>query len=74
MKRSILCLLVLLTLCVCILFVSCKADDPEVEAPDSADIGKEGVTETQKVPADPDYISPDNSETNPQQPGGTIRY
>lgn len=50
MKRSILCLLVLLTLCVCILFVSCKKEDPALDAPDAAGVGKKGESQTQKVP------------------------
>jgi len=74
MKRSILCLLVLLTLCVCILFVSCKNEDLGANDPDAAEVGKKGEIQTEKVPADPDYISPDNAETNQQQPGGTVRY
>ena len=49
MKRSILCLLVLLTLCVCILLASCKNEDTIIDAPDAAGVGKKGETQTQKV-------------------------
>ena len=73
MKRSILCLLVLLTLCVCILFVSCKQEDPAYDAPDAADVGQKGESQTQKVDPQPDYLSPDNAETNQQIPGFTVR-
>ncbi len=68
MKRSILCLLVLLTLCVCILFVSCKKEDPAVDAPDAAGVGKKGETETTRVEGSVDLDGP-----NEQLPGFTDR-
>lgn len=69
MKRSILCLLVLLTLCVCILFASCKKEDTKVDAPDAAGVGKKGETQTQKVDGNVDLNGP-----NEQINGDTIRY
>ncbi len=69
MKRSILCLLVLLTLCVCILFVSCKKEDPAIDAPDAAGVGKKGETETQKVQGEVDLNGP-----KVQVPGYTLPY
>lgn len=69
MKRSILCLLVLLTLCVCILFVSCKKEDPNTAAPDAAGVGKKGETETTKVQGSVDQNGP-----NEQLPDWTTRY
>jgi hypothetical protein len=74
MKRSILCLLVLLTLCLCILFVSCKQEDPGKNDPDASEIGKEGVIETEKIQETPDFIPPENAETNQRQDGFTNRY
>ena len=69
MKRSILRLLVLLTLCVCMLFVSCKKEDPALSAPDAAGVGKKGETQTQKVEGTVDQNGP-----NEQIPGDTVRY
>ena len=69
MKRSILCLFVLLTLCVCMLFVSCKKEDPELEAPDSAGVGKKGEQQTQKVQGEVNIPNP-----GVQQDGYTIPY
>ena len=69
MKRSILCLLVLLTLCVCMLFVSCKKEDPASGAPDAAGVGKKGETQTQRVEGTVDLSGP-----NEQVPGSTTRY
>ena len=68
MKRSILCLLVLLTLCVCILFVSCKKEDTIIDAPDAANVGKKGETQTQKVETEVELGGP-----NVQLPGFTDR-
>lgn len=68
MKRSILCLLVLLTLCVCILFVSCKKEDPALDAPDAAGVGKKGESQTQKIPGQVEIDAP-----NEQLPGWTNR-
>ena len=69
MKRSILCLLVLLTLCVCILFVSCKKEDTIIDAPDASNVGKKGETETTKVEKPLEFVGP-----NEQLPDQTIRY
>ncbi len=68
MKRSILCLLVILTLCVCILFVSCKKEDPGKNDPDSADVGKKGEIQTDRVQSDVELNGP-----NEQLPGFTDR-
>ena len=68
MKRSILCLLVILSLCVCMLFVSCKKEDPALSAPDAAGIGKKGETETTKVDGSVDLNGP-----NEQLPDWTTR-
>ena len=69
MKRSILCLLVILTLCVCMLFVSCKKDDTSAEAPDANGVGKKGETQTERVEGNVDLNGP-----NEQIPGSTTRY
>ena len=61
MKKSILCLLVLLTLCVCILFASCKNEDTIVDAPDAAGVGKKGETQTQKVEGVVDLDAPNQA-------------
>lgn len=45
MKKSILCLLVLLTLCLCVVFASCKKDDEVIPAPDTGNVGQQGETE-----------------------------
>ena len=45
MKKSILCLLVLLTLCLCVVFASCKKEDEIIPAPDAGNVGKVGETE-----------------------------
>ena len=68
MKRSILCLLVILTLCVCMLFVSCKKEDTVIDAPDAAGVGKKGETQTQKVEGTVDQNGP-----NEQLDGYTTR-
>ena len=68
MKRSILCLLVILTLCVCILFVSCKKEDPGKNDPDSIDVGKKGEIQTDRVQSDVELNGP-----NEQLPGFTDR-
>lgn len=44
MKKSILCLLVLLTLCLCVVFASCKKEDEVIPPPDSGNVGKTGET------------------------------
>jgi hypothetical protein len=44
MKKSILCLLVILTLCLCVVFASCKKDDEVVAPPDSGNVGQKGET------------------------------
>ena len=69
MKRSILCLLVLLTLCVCILFVSCKKEDTITDAPDAANVGKKGEINTTKVEKPLELGGP-----NEQLPDWTTRY
>ena len=68
MKRSILCLLVLLSLCVCLLFVSCKKEDVIVNAPDAAGVGKDGQITTEKVQGEVELDVPDV-----QIPGYTTR-
>ena len=68
MKKSILCLFVLLTLCVCILFVSCKKEDTVIDAPDANSVGKKGETQTEKIPGSVDLDGP-----NEQLPGWTTR-
>jgi hypothetical protein len=68
MKRSILCLLVILTLCLCILFVSCTKEDPGKNDPDSADIGKKGEIQTDRVQPEVELNGP-----NEQLPGFTDR-
>ena len=81
MKKTLLCLLLALCLCLsCIMLIACNDDEEPVDdpatdvAPGDEEVGKKGEIQTEKVPADPDYISPDNAETNQQQPGGTVRY
>ena len=44
MKKSIFCLLILLTLCLCVIFASCKKDDELVPAPDAGNVGQKGET------------------------------
>ncbi len=44
MKKSILCLLIILTLCLCVIFASCKKDDEVVPAPNGGSIEKSGET------------------------------
>lgn len=44
MKKSILCLLILLSLCLCVLLASCAPEDEIIPPPDGGNIGQEGET------------------------------
>ena len=70
MKKSILCLLVLLSLCLCVLLASCKPDDNIIPAPDGGNIGQEGETQADdNVKADVNLDAPNQSVE-----GSTPRY
>ena len=70
MKKSILCLLILLSLCLCVIFTSCKPDENVIPAPDGGNIGKEGETEIDDtIKADVNLDAPNQSIE-----GSTPRY
>ncbi len=70
MKKSILCLLLILTLCLCVMFASCKKDDEIVPAPDAGGVNKSGeVVIDTNLPGDVNLDGP-NQAVN----GSTPRY
>ena len=70
MKKSIFCLLILLTLCLCVIFASCKKDDEVVPAPDTGNVGKLGETQIDtELPGEVKLDAP-----NQDIEGSTPRY
>lgn len=70
MKKSILCLLIILTLCLCVMFASCKKDDEVIPAPDAGSVDKSGeVVIDTNLPGDVDLGGP-----NQAVDGSTPRY
>ena len=70
MKKSILCLLMLLTLCLCLVFASCAKEDNVIDAPDVGGIGKNDTLVT-----DPNVEGEVNlNEPNQAVEGTTPRY
>ena len=70
MKKSILCLLMILTLCLCLVFASCGKEDNVIDAPDVGGIGKSDTTVTDpNVAGDVTLVEP-----NQAIEGSTPRY
>ena len=68
MKKSILCLLLILTLCLCVMFASCKKDDEVIPAPDAGNVGKSGeVVIDTNLPGEVDMVGP-NQDVNGYTP------
>ena len=69
MKKSILCLMLVLCLCLGMILASCKPDEPAPEPPAVDDGGKQG--QVHQTPDTSAGVDPDMP--NPQLDGSTIR-
>jgi ABC-type oligopeptide transport system substrate-binding subunit len=64
MKKSILCLLLVLSLCLCMIFASCKPDEVETETGDK--LGQVHTTPDTSAGVDPSFPNPQIGNETPR--------
>ena len=64
MKKSILCLLLVLSLYLCMIFASCKPDESETETGDK--LGQVHTTPDTSAGVEPNFPNPQVGDTTPR--------